>query len=107
VSGAAVALEQFGRTADALLTDEVSVMVADVSAASIEVDRASQETFAMLSAMRPGLERFTEEGLGQLTAAIRDLRAALAAIERIVLDLEEDPSGFVARSSGEEVEVPQ
>jgi phospholipid/cholesterol/gamma-HCH transport system substrate-binding protein len=107
VSGAALSLEEFGRTADSFLTNEVGVMVADVSAASIEVDRASQETYAMLSEMRPGLERFTEEGLGQMTAAIRDLRAALAAIERIVIDLEEDPSGFVARSPGEEVEVPQ
>ncbi|MCC5996685.1 MAG: MCE family protein [Oceanicaulis sp.] len=107
VSDAAVGIEQFGRTAEIFLTDEVSPMVADVSAASIEVDRASQETYAMLSAMRPGLEQFTEEGLAQLTAALRDLRGALAAMERIMLDLEEDPTAFAARSAGEEVEVPR
>ncbi|MGJ3232668.1 MAG: MlaD family protein [Oceanicaulis sp.] len=107
VSAAAEGLEQFGATAETFLIEEVGPMVNDVSSASIEVDRASRETYDALVDLRPALEEFTEDGLGQLTAAARDLRSLVAALERIALELEQDPAGFVSQPSGEEVEVPQ
>jgi len=107
ISAAARELEQFGATADAFLTSEVATMVADVSSASVEVDRASRETYDALVELRPALEEFTDDGLGQLTAAARDLRSLVAALERVALELEQDPAGFVSQPAGEEVEVPQ
>lgn len=107
VSAAALALEQFGATAETFLIDEVGPMVNDVSSASIEVDRASRETYDALVDIRPALEEFADDGLGQLTAAARDLRSLVAALERIALELEQDPAGFVSQPAGEEVEVPQ
>lgn len=107
ISAAAAGIEQFGRTAETFLLDDVGPMVADVSSASIEVDRASRETYDALVTIRPGLEEFADDGLGQLSAAARDLRSLVAALERIALELEEDPAGFVSRPAGEEVEVPQ
>jgi phospholipid/cholesterol/gamma-HCH transport system substrate-binding protein len=107
ISSAAAGIEQFGRNAEIFLTDEVGPMVADVSAASIAVDLASRETYDGLVAIRPGLEQFTDEGLSQLSAASRDLRSLIAALERIALELEQDPAGFISQPAGEEVEVPQ
>lgn len=107
VSAAALALEQFGATAETFLIEEVGPMVNDVSSASIEVDRASRETYDALVDIRPALEEFADDGLGQLTAAARDLRSLVAALERIALELEQDPAGFVSQPAGEEVEVPQ
>lgn len=107
ISSAAEGLESFGATAEVFLTNEVAPMVADVSSASIEVDRASQETYAAIAALRPGLEEFADDGLAQLNAAARDLRSLVAALERIALELEQDPAGFVSQRAGEQVEVPQ
>ena len=107
ISVAAENIEQFGVTAEAFLIDEVGPMVEDVSSASIEVDRASVETYEAIAALRPGLEEFAEEGLPQLSVAARDLRSLVAALERIALELEQDPAGFVAQPAGEAIEVPQ
>ncbi|MGX6647973.1 MlaD family protein [Maricaulaceae bacterium MS644] len=107
ISAAAQGIEQFGATAETFLIDDVGPMVADVSSASIEVDRASRETYAAIAELRPALDEFTNDGLGQLTAAARDLRSLVAALERVALELEQDPAGFVSQPAGEEVEVPQ
>ena len=107
ISAAAEGIESFGVTAEAFLIDEVGPMVADVSSASVEVDRASVETYEAIAALRPGLEEFADDGLPQLSAASRDLRSLVAALERIAIELEQNPAGFVAQPSGEEVEVPQ
>ncbi|MFP4518637.1 MAG: MlaD family protein [Oceanicaulis sp.] len=107
VSEAAEGIEQFGATAETFLVEEVGTMVEDVSSASIEVDRASRETYDALVDLQPAFEEFADDGLGQLTAAARDLRTLVAALERIALELEQDPAGFVSQPSGEEVEVPQ
>jgi len=104
---AAAQFSEFGVTAQEFLETDVTQMVADVSSASVEVDRASQETYDMLVSMRPALDRFSAEGLDEMTEAIRDLRSLLAAMERISLEIEEDPAGFISRRAGEEVEVPR
>lgn len=107
ISLAAEGIESFGVTAEAFLIDEVGPMVADVSSASIEVDRASVETYETIAALRPGLEEFAVDGLPQLSATAHDLRSLVASLERIALELEQNPAGFVAQPAGETVEVPQ
>ncbi len=107
ISAAAVSVDQFATTTEAFLINEVGPMVEDVSTASIAVDLASRETYDALVTIRPGLEEFAEDGLGELSAASRDLRSLIAALERVALELEQDPAGFISQSAGEEVEVPQ
>jgi phospholipid/cholesterol/gamma-HCH transport system substrate-binding protein len=107
ISAAAAGVERFAQTTEAFLINEVGPMVEDVSAASISVDLASRETYDALVTIRPDVEEFTQDGLGQLSAASRDLRSLIAALERITLELEQDPAGFISQSAGEEVEVPQ
>jgi phospholipid/cholesterol/gamma-HCH transport system substrate-binding protein len=60
------------------------------------------------SAFGRGVEEFSDDGLTQLSAAARDLRSLVAALERIALELESDPAGFMwPQPDGEEIEVPQ
>lgn len=107
VSTAAVSLESFGATAETFLIDEVGPMVEETRLASIAVNQASTETYQTLVDIGPELEAFADEGLDALTTAARDLRALIAALERIALQLEEDPAGFLSEPRGREVEVPQ
>jgi len=107
VSSAAVAMEQFARITEGYVVDQLTPATLDVAAASVEVDRTAQETYDALVTIRPGVEEFSEDGLAQLTEAARDLRSLVAALERIALELEADPAGFIATPEGEEVEIPQ
>jgi len=107
ISEAAVGLEQFGATAETFLIEDVGPMVAETEAASIAVNQASTETYDALVAIRPGLEAFAQDGLDDLTLAASDLQRLIASLEQIVLELEEDPAGFIAAPRGEEVELPQ
>ncbi|XBQ15383.1 MAG: MlaD family protein [Oceanicaulis sp.] len=107
ISEAAQGVERLTATAEVFFVEQAGPAAEDVSRASIEVDRTSRETYDALVEIRPALEEFSEDGLGSLTGAARDLRALVAALERIVLELEQDPAGFVSQPSGEEIEVPQ
>ncbi|WP_270375414.1 MlaD family protein [Marinicauda sp. Alg238-R41] len=107
ISSAAEALQQFGTTADSFVVEQLGPMVEETTAASIAVNQASVETFEMLEDIRPGLESFADEGLESLTTAARDLRVLISALERIAVQLEEDPAGFLSEPRGREIEVPQ
>ena len=107
ISVAAAGIEQFGATADAFLIEEVTPMVNETEAASIAVDLAATETYDALIAIKPQLEAFATDGLGSLTDAAGDLQRLIEAMERIALQLEEDPAGFISQPRGAEMEVPQ
>lgn len=107
ISVAAASLQEFGVTAETFLVEDVAPMVQETTAASIAVNQASTETYEVLNQIRPELEAFADEGLDSLTRAATDLRALIAAMERIALQLEENPAGFLSEPRGREVEVPQ
>lgn len=107
MSSAAEAIEDVATVVEAYVLNDLTPATNDVSTASLEVDRTSRETYDALVAIRPGIEEFSEDGLTQLTAAARDLRSLVAALERIALELESNPTAFIAAPEGEEVEVPQ
>lgn len=107
LSVAARTFDQFSRDATVLIEESITPMAADVSTASIGVDQAAIEFYDALEAVRPGLEEFSEDGLSELSASARDLRSLIAALERIALELEENPSSFISQNSGQEIEVPE
>ncbi|MAP47929.1 MAG: ABC transporter substrate-binding protein [Oceanicaulis sp.] len=107
VSVAAQAMQQFAQVTERYVVDDLTPATLDTAAAAQEVDRTAVETYDALVAIRPGLEEFSEDGLTQLTATLRDLRSLVATLERVALELESDPAGFIAEPEGAEVEVPR
>ena len=107
VSRAAQGLEEFGRVAGDFLIEEVGPAVRDTEQAAEDVSIASDAFTVLLADIQPELEAFADEGLDSLTRAANDLQELVAALERIALQLEEDPAGFVSQPSGREREVPQ
>ena len=107
LSTAAVAMEQFARDSSVLIEGDLGQATRDTSLAALEVQRASIETAEMLESIRPAVERFADEGLNDLTLAATDLRRLIAAMERIALELEDNPSGFISGEPRRTVEVPQ
>ncbi|WP_440959318.1 MlaD family protein [Oceanicaulis sp. LC35] len=107
VSVAASAMQQFAEVTERYVVNDLTPATLDTAAAAQEVDRTAQETYDALVSIRPGVEEFSEDGLTQLTATLRDLRSLVAALERVALELEADPAGFIAEPEGAEVEVPR
>ena len=107
ISVAANSLQQFGVTAEAFLVNDVTPAVNETTAAAIAVNRAATDTNALVLSVTPAIEDFADNGLEDLNQASSELRRLIASLERIALELENNPGGFIAGSPRETVEVPQ
>lgn len=107
VSAAAVALQAFGEDSSALIDGDLGRATRETAQAALDVQRASIETAELLESIRPQVERFSDEGLNDLTLAANDLRRLIATMERIAIDLEDNPTGFVSGEPRRRVEIPQ
>lgn len=100
VSSVAVEIER-------VMSNEVATAANQTALASIEVNRTSVMTSTVLEDMHEPLQRFANEGLGDLTLAIGDLRRLVSSLEDLASEIEDDPSGFLAGGRRQEVEIPQ
>lgn len=100
VSSVAVEIER-------VMSHEVATAANETALASIEVNRTSVTTTAVLEDMQEPLQRFANEGLGDLTLAIGDLRRLVSSLEGLASEIEDDPTGFLSGGRPQEVEIPQ
>ncbi|MHA6287096.1 MlaD family protein [Maricaulis sp. CAU 1757] len=107
MSAAARSVEQFGRTADAFLNNEATVAVNETAAAALAVNQSAIDTGIMLESLTPAVESFSQNGLQDLNRSASDLRRLIAALERITLELENNPGAFIAGTPPETVEIPE
>ncbi|HAV50505.1 MAG TPA: MCE family protein, partial [Brevundimonas sp.] len=64
--------------------------------AFIDMKLAAQQLNTMLEELRPSITEFADDGLDELTLAAGDLRRLIATLDRIAIELEDDPGGFIA-----------
>tara|TARA_R110002072_G_scaffold5865_2_gene36232 strand:+ start:1174 stop:2130 length:957 start_codon:yes stop_codon:yes gene_type:complete len=107
ISEAAIAMQAFGEDSSALIDGDLGLATRNTAQAALEVERASIQAAETLEAIRPALERFSDEGLNDLTLAATDLRRLIATMERIAIELEDNPSGFISGEPRRTVEVPR
>ncbi|WP_300541294.1 MlaD family protein [Maricaulis sp.] len=107
ISTAADSMQQFAVSAETFLINDLTPAVNQTTAAAISVDQAARDTNHLILTMTPPLENFADTGLEDLNRASADLRRLIASLERITLQIENNPGAFVAGSPRETVEVPQ
>jgi phospholipid/cholesterol/gamma-HCH transport system substrate-binding protein len=107
MSTAAQTLQQFGVTAENFLVDDLTPAVNETTLAAIAVNEAAVGTDQMIRSASPAVARFAEDGIDDLTLAASDIRRLVDTLERIALELESNPSGFVTGDPRETVEVPE
>ncbi|MEE2566985.1 MlaD family protein [Hyphobacterium marinum] len=107
ISAAAVALQQFGEDSSMLIEGDLGRATRETAQAAIDLQVASTQAAELLETIRPQVERFSEDGLTDLTLAANDLRRLIATMERIAIDLEDNPSGFISGEPRRTVEVPR
>lgn len=107
VGAAARSLEIFGRDATRLANNELTQASVDVSQAALEIDLAGRQAQELMTTLQPAIERLSNEGADELTRTMEDLRRLIGTLDRIALDIEDNPAGFISGEQRRTVEVPQ
>lgn len=107
LSAAGASLTQTSQTVNTYVVNDLTPATQNTNLAAQSIDQTAKMTAQTLEELRPSLEEFAHTGLPELTLAIEDMRRLLGNVERISVELEDNPTGFIAGASGEEVELPQ
>jgi phospholipid/cholesterol/gamma-HCH transport system substrate-binding protein len=107
VDEASTKVSAFADTANVVMGEDVGDMVRETEQAAAAVNQAAASLEVILESARGPVGRFANEGLGDLTLAINDLRRVLADVEAIAAGVEDDPAAFVAGAQRQEVEIPR
>jgi len=114
ISAAAGALEEtatkFSTLADTgtgLLDGDAADMVKQIDSAAAELRDSAEQATQLIAAVSGPVEQFSNEGLGELTRVLADLRTVLQSVNRVVEEVDRDPLEFIAGEPLTEVEVPR
>jgi phospholipid/cholesterol/gamma-HCH transport system substrate-binding protein len=84
----------------------------DLTATLANINRSSESLASltarfdeMLGQNEADLERFMQDGLGEAPALLRESRAALRDLEKLVAELQQDPSQLIHRTPSEALEM--
>lgn len=107
VGAAARSLEVFGRDATSLANNELQEASVNVALAAEQIDIAGRQAQELMTTLEPAIERLSTDGTEQITRTMEDLRRLIATLDRIALEIEDNPTGFIAGEQRRTVEVPQ
>lgn len=107
ISAAAHAVEEFGRTANVFLLDEMTPAVNETTAAAMAVNQSAIDTGELIEILTPAIDSFAQSGIRDLNRSASDLRRLIAALERITQEVESNPGAFITGSPPETVEIPE
>ncbi|MGF1463434.1 MAG: MlaD family protein [Maricaulaceae bacterium] len=107
IGAAAQALTRLADSLDGFVRTEAGGVTAEAKGALAEITLLAQDARAITETVRGPVEDFTQTGLNDLTAAAADLRQLTETLERLALNLEQNPASFLAGRSTLEVEIAQ
>jgi phospholipid/cholesterol/gamma-HCH transport system substrate-binding protein len=92
---------------DSAIDDHLAALFDDASATAEEFRQFSTRLNELLAGTQPHVEKFSEEGLNQLSHTLGNLSRLSEKLEQIARQLEEDPSAFLFNGSDAVEYVPQ
>lgn len=81
--------------------------VKNLADAAEEGRAAAQEARTMISRLQGPTADFATNGLPQITGAVIQLQSAAESLERLVNEVQSNPTGALGKAKAEEVKVPQ
>ncbi|MEL6365687.1 MAG: MlaD family protein [Pseudomonadota bacterium] len=94
LSTAAESLESAATAAETVLTGEGAAAVAEARLASAEVKALAASLNALVENNSAAIAAFSQDGLGQAAPALAEARDVMAALDRLLAEIERDPSSF-------------
>jgi len=84
---------------------DLSATLANINRSSENLASLTERFDGMLRENESDVERFMQEGLGEAPALLRESRAALRDLEKLVAELKHDPSQLIHRPPSEALEM--
>lgn len=98
-------LEQMAASGRTLLDGDGKRAVANAADAAEEAKKAAQEARAMIEGISGPTSEFARNGLPQATQSLQTLEDAAEALERLVNQIQANPTSLVSKSPAKEIEV--
>lgn len=98
-------LEGMAKSGRTLLDGDGKRAVANAADAAEEAKKAATEARAMIESLSGPTSEFAQNGLPQATQSLRALEEAAEAMERLVTQIESNPSSLISKAPAKEIEV--
>lgn len=105
VDAAAQQIAQLSKTANGMLYGEGKRALKNAADAAEEAKATAQTAHQMLVQLQGPTNDFANNGLPQMTAAVVELQSAAQSLERLVNQVQANPSSVLGKSAGEELKV--
>jgi phospholipid/cholesterol/gamma-HCH transport system substrate-binding protein len=100
-------IAQLSRSTRVLVDGDGKRAVQNLADAAEEARAATKDARAMISRLQGPTSDFATNGLPQVTAAVIQLQSAAQSLERLVDEVQSNPTGALGKAKAEEVKVPQ
>lgn len=112
---AGVAIRQLAERANATVAaleqslgpEALAELSADTRATLASIRGSAERLSGALEQSAPGVNRFTDEGLPELTRTLTELRTLAQALTRLSRQLEQDPQGWLGQPAPQRSEEPR
>lgn len=81
--------------------------IANLADAADEAKSAAKDTRAMIDRLQGPASDFATNGLPQVTTAVIQLQTTAESLERLINELQSNPTGALGKAKAEELKVPQ
>ena len=86
---------------------DVATAISNIKTASANIAALSQRVDTLIAENNSEFEHFIDNGLGQVPELIYDVRSTLRDLQKLLRQLQEDPSQLILRSPADTLEVNQ
>lgn len=106
-ASAARAITALANNGNTMLNQDGKSMVLAFTDAARQMNEASLKVNALLDNVSGPVSEFSDEGLGELTLTLSELRSLLQILQRTVEDFDRNPGAFMTGKPVKQIEVPR
>ncbi|HKP78689.1 MAG TPA: MlaD family protein [Phenylobacterium sp.] len=107
IDGAADEIAKLSASTRGVIDGDGKRAITNLADAADEAKSAAKDARAMIDRLQGPTADFATNGLPQVTAAVIQLQATAESLERLVNEVQSNPSGALGKGKAEEVKVPQ
>lgn len=104
---AADSITEIANSGNDILNSDMRDTLAEVESATAEIQDTAKEVGELAENANATLDEFSGSSAAQLTRLVSDMRRLTESVERIVGEIENNPTQFIAGSPKKEVEIPR
>ena len=102
---AVIQIRELARSGQVLVDGDGRRVMGKLASAADEIEGAAKDLRALMAKLQGPAGDFATNGLPQITSAVTSLKQATEDLDRVIGEVEQNPSAFVGKPPAKEVEV--